>query len=345
MRVYNFKIWMPLRLACALRSTDFFAFTRFPAIYCLLLGIILLVSSCNTATLSLDPENIPEESECATRTHVMTTRGHTVLSDAELAADSLLARTFSDDALQTANLCGVAPLLRELLATSPGSVQRLLVRQRISERLDDVSLEISSTAAVLDCEEERADQIADYLLDAAQSRVKQLTFLTILLGALGTVATGIMAILKVRKKIYRSLGIAVGVMTAGLSYTGMRTSAAADVPFLHERNALGDIWHGEAESQIFPATVWHFLSRPGIRGKGQTPRREHLLNRWLSAGELGAKEEEEKQRLVDLLFGEGGIYKADELRIRANLHDQLESSVNLMKNDLQKLVWEISEVE
>lgn len=306
---------------------------------------LLLLASCNTAPRSLDPKDVPDESECAPLTPIVAPKGYAVLPEAALAADSLLAGTFSADALRTANVCGMIPQLRTLLATPAGTLARVQARQQVALRLTDVALEISSTAGELDCEEERADQIADFLLDEAGSRVKKLTILAIVLGALGSVATGLMSLFEVRKTIYRPVGIAIGLIGAALGYTSLRTSAAADIPFSHRRNALGDVWRGPAESRVFPAAVWNFLSKPGIRGARQPPLRRRLLGRWLTAGELGAKDADEKKQLEDLLFGEGGTYKADALRIRANLFDQLESTVNLMKGDVQQLAREVAEVE
>ncbi|SMC00313.1 hypothetical protein SAMN00120144_1927 [Hymenobacter roseosalivarius DSM 11622] len=323
----------------------FFFLHRRSQLYGLVVGSVVLVSGCNTATRSLAPENVPDESECAPLTPVMAPRGYVVLPEAEVVADSLLTRTFSADAVRTANVCGLVPHLRDLLATPTGSLPRVVARQRVGDQLTDVVLEISSTAGELDCEEERADQIADYLLDEAGSRVKRLTIMAILLGALGTVATGLMSLFNVRKTIYRPVGIAIGLVGAALGYSSLRTSAAADIPFTHHRNALSDIWHGPAESRVFPAAVWNFLSRPGIRGAGQPPLRQRLLKRWLTAGELGAKNEDEKKQLENLLFGAGGTYRADALRIRANLFDQLESNVNLMKSDVQQLAREVAEIE
>lgn len=311
----------------------------------MLLSGLLLLSACNQAPRSLAARDVPDESECAPRTPVVAPRGYRVLTAPALAADSLLARTLSPEALRTANLCGMVPQLHALAAAPAGSLARLTARQRVTERLADVALEISSTAGELDCEEERADQIADFLLDEAGSRVKNLTIIAILLGALGSAATGLMSLFEVRKTIYRPVGIAIGLAGAALGYSSLRTSAAADIPYSHRRNALGDVWRGPAESHVFPAAVWNYLSQPSGRGTRGLPLRQHLRNRWLRAGELGTKDTAEKQQLVRLLFGAGGTYKADALRIRANLFDQLESSVNLMQADVQQLAREVAEVE
>ncbi|MCC5917712.1 MAG: hypothetical protein JJU02_10360 [Cryomorphaceae bacterium] len=45
-----------------------------------------------------------------------------------------------------------------------------------------------------------------------------------------------------------------------------------------------------------------------------------------------------------LFFGEGGKYTADQLTNRANMHDQIEAQINLMKQDLKLLALELEKV-
>jgi hypothetical protein len=45
--------------------------------------------------------------------------------------------------------------------------------------------------------------------------------------------------------------------------------------------------------------------------------------------------------LYSLFFGEGGEYTAEHLMNRANMHDQIEAHINLMKQDLKLLASEL----
>ncbi|MBW3127162.1 hypothetical protein [Hymenobacter profundi] len=263
------------------------------------------------------------------------------LPPAQVLADTLLRGHFTPAALEAANRYGLLPALHRLAAAPVGSLTRLGERQRVSEQLAALALAVSSTAAELDCEEERADQIADYLLDRAGSRVRTFTLLSILLGALGTVVTGVMSLLEVRKTLYRPIGIAFGLAGATLGLLTLRTSETT-VDFRHRRNALAAIGRGPAAAPVFPAAVWVHLTQASSHRPEVLSPRQTLLQRWQTTGELGAKDAADKERLLHLLFGPGGTYKASELRIRANFYDQLESSVALMKPDVFLLSQQVA---
>ena len=281
------------------------------------------------------------EVECAPASPATMPLPGRVLPPEQVLADTLLSGHFSPPALAAANRFGLLPALHRLAAAPAGSLARLGERQRVGEQLSALALAVSSTAAELDCEEERADQIADYLLDRAGSRVRTFTLLSILLGALGTVVTGVMSLLEVRKTLYRPIGIAFGLAGATLGLLTLRTSEAS-VDFRHRRNALAAIGRGPAATPVFPAAVWDHLNQPHPDAPAALSPRQTLLQRWQTTGELGAKDEADKQHLLHLLFGPGGTYKASELRIRANFYDQLESSVALMKADVFLLSQQVA---
>jgi len=285
---------------------------------------------------------VPSESECAPTAPLREAGDFVVVPAEELAGDELLTKSFSSHALATANVCGLVPLLRSFCREPQDSLRRVELRQKVAERLAVISLEVAGTAAVLDCEEERADQIADYLLDVANTRIKNLTLVSVLLGALGTVVTGALALWNVDRRIYRSLGILFGLAVAAIGLNALR-SGQADVHYTHRRNPLAELYRQPAHPEAFPAAVWSYLNRPGNRDGESESLRERLLDRWQRSGELGAKSQAERERLMNLLFGPGGAYRAGELHMRANFFDQLESYVNLMKHDVQHLAREFAE--
>lgn len=268
-----------------------------------------------------------------------------VLTSTQLAADILLRRHFTAPTLAAANRYGLGPDLHQLVAAPPGSLARLNAQQRVGEQLAALALLVGSTTAELDCEEERADQVADYLLDQAARRIRRYTLLAIVLGALGTVVTGGLALLEVRKSIYRPVGIVFGLAGAAL---GLLSLYAPDtrIPYAHRRNALADIGLVDVgpvatQPRTLAAPVWAYLTAPA-GAAGALSRREALLHRWQTTGELGAKSSADRQRLLHLLFGRGGTYAASELQMRANFYDQLESSVALMKQELAQLAAQVA---
>jgi hypothetical protein len=287
---------------------------------------------------------VPNESECAPTVPLGEAGNFEVVPEEELTGDAELRKHFSEHALRTANACGLAPLLRRYWQPPQDTLQRLKLRQNVMERLAIISLEITGVSAELDCEEERADQVADYLLDLANTRITKLTLISILLGAIGAVITGVLALCKVDERISTSSGILFGlaVTTVGLITL---TADQAVVPFTHERNLLAELAHQPARPKLFPVAVWTYLNRSNNQQSKPESLRDRLLKRWQESGELGAKSEVERQRLMNLLFGSGGPYQASELHIRANMFDQLESYVDLMNLDVQRLAREFADSE
>jgi hypothetical protein len=285
---------------------------------------------------------IPDECECSPAAPPMDAADYEIVPHDELATDVQLRSHFSPGALRTANACGLVPLLRRYCRESDPS-RRVALRQEVSNRLAVVWLEVSSTAGELDCEEERADQIADYLLGVASARKTNLTLWSIIIGALGTVVTSVIALCGASQKVYRTLGILFGLAVALVSIAALRSDQVV-VQFTHQRNALAELRDQPAQRKVLPASVWNYLTWPDSRCGEQRSLRDRLLDRWERSGGLGAKAPGERQRLMALLFSPGGMYRASELAIRGTLFDQLESYVNLMKHDVLQLVREFTEM-
>ncbi|GAB2562069.1 hypothetical protein [Spirosoma aerophilum] len=246
-----------------------------------------------------------------------------------------------------AHLMGMIPLLNELvmqekrLASSghPDPSAFRFVRQQITEWIGLTNLQISSTASEMDCEEERADQVATYLVQQANGREQKLTVASLTVGALTSIISIALFARKSNSDALNALGIGGGAAGAGLGLGILLVKQK--VPFQHPRNPLGDLWTGPDTSSIFPPLVWAFLNQPTQPGHPSSSVRRQLLERWNDLGQLGTTPGKEQTRLRALFFGTGGTYTADELQIRANMLDQLESEINLIKQDLATLQLDV----
>ena len=69
--------------------------------------------------------------------------------------------------------------------------------------------------------------------------------------------------------------------------------------------------------------------------------RDVLVETWSEQGRLGDPGSQEEQRRKALLFGDGGLYDSDDLHVREALLQQLESSIQLMHQDLETLWREV----
>jgi len=69
-----------------------------------------------------------------------------------------------------------------------------------------------------------------------------------------------------------------------------------------------------------------------------------LTSGWV-LGKLPTPKEKKREEVYTLFFGEGGEYTAGPLTNRANMHDQIEAQINLMKQDLKLLSFELEKLD
>ncbi len=264
----------------------------------------------------------------------------------ELNLDTALTSRFSFSALNAAQAIGVLQPLRQYLQaweeyrsapTVEKSAEVLALTQRINQLITVAYLEIAAAAGEMDCEEERADQIAAYLKGKEEEVEMKLTVGAIVVGALGAVVTGILLTNDEPGNASEALGIGTGLVEATLG--ALILAGNRKVAFYHHRNALSDIWTGPKTSTIFPPSVWYYLTyeKPD---SGERSLRQQLVDQWLAFSRLAEVKEKDKEKVYGLFFGEGGHYTAEQLAERANMYDQVEAQINLMKQDLKQLALE-----
>jgi hypothetical protein len=255
--------------------------------------------------------------------------------------DSALTARFPRRSLLVANAAGALPQLKELVRlegvarlepTTPHALAVLAERQRIQARLQLLAVAIASVAAELDCEGERADQVAGYLTAQANSRTQRLTVLSIGVGA----ASGIGTTVSSNQATQYVFGIGGGLLTAGLGL--LTLSSHRTVPFGHPRNLLADVWREAPTSAVYPPGVWYLLTEKAFSNRGQYSVAHNTRLRWQRYGELDAPESRAGRQQQALFFGAGGQYQADDLTVRANMLNELQASVRLLNQELQGLL-------
>jgi hypothetical protein len=90
---------------------------------------------------------------------------------------------------------------------------------------------------------------------------------------------------------------------------------------------------------MFPHSVWRYFNGPSWVLPGETIR-QALLEYWKEEGRLDQADDVEKRR-DELFFGQGGIYRMKELRIRAEMLNHLKSEVLRIGQDLNNLLYEV----
>lgn len=313
------------------------------AIYLL---IIAFMSSCSSTThLTL---NYSERNTCRQQnaSHHLTRDIPKPFHEVEL--DTALVNRFSMSSLNVANSIGLLDELSDYITVEKkyqknpsveNRMTQLVLSQKISDRISIASLEVSSVASELDCEEERIAQIADYLRSLEIERESKLTVAAIGVSALGAIIPGIMLIKKGGSGSGGDIaGLVTGIIEVSLGVSILMNSRKVEIN--HPQNALRDIWDGSEASGTFPPFIWYYLNYHNPHDGEIKSVRYQIIDRWVGFKQISGAKANDRRKLLALYFGDGGKYSTDQLYNRANMYDQLESYIKLMKQDLTLLSLE-----
>ena len=262
----------------------------------------------------------------------------------DLPPDDML----SPQSEEIAKIVGVTELVQQIHKLKTKDAQSLEgaqeawvdARQHLSDRLLLSTLEISSITSEVDCEQMRSQHVLTAWTESRIDRTERHLQFAILGDAVvggifgGALALGLL-----------DTASAVAAIVGGTITTGLSLAASFDDVqgnFQHERNLLRDVWQGPEESAIFPDLVWQFLNAPGVDDEYPTrTRRERLILDWRKHRWLGEPDSAERERRVELYFGNGGTYGTEDLRIRSQMLGFLKNYVNLMHRRLNELIREV----
>jgi hypothetical protein len=268
-----------------------------------------------------------------------------------LELDTLLTSRFDFKSLNVAHAIGILDLLKEYVSekqhyrqtpTIENKLNVLELSQKLHQRINISSLEISAIASEIDCEEERADQIASYLIGKENETETKLTVGAIVIGAAGAIASGIVVWNRDAGGTPEFIGMGTGFTEAILGTLILVNKRKTE--FYHPRNALREIWHGHETSTIFPSSVWYYLNYYNAQ-TGTPSLRYQIIEKWMSFGQISEANTRQRRQLIDIYFDDGGKYTADQLVNRSNMLDQLEAYILLMKQDLKGLALELENLK
>jgi hypothetical protein len=204
-------------------------------------------------------------------------------------------------------------------------------RLELVARIEEARLTIAGTRAELDCAGERAKQAADYLAHAQESAVHALTVASIVAAATTSIVSVFLSTRPTSTWTQNGFAIGGGVVTAGLGAASL--DVRLHIRMDHPRNPLADVWFGPEESTLYPPMVWGYLTAPEFSNDQREAIRTRIVERWVQF--QGVRKEDPK--LIALLFGAGGAYDEETLRMRASMIDQVKAEVDLMNQDIAAL--------
>lgn len=310
----------------------------------LLLIIIGLLSSCSS--IHNAQQYLQDKSHCIQQADFNYTEADMPKSFHSLTIDTLLINRVSLKSLNTANAIGVLDLMdkyvREIESfKKDSSLQRQInlmdLSQRISKKIDIASLEISAVASELDCEEERADQFAYFLKEREGTIEKNLIIASTIVGAVGTLGAELLA--------NSDNGAAASVVAVGASlietaFGILMLTNKKKIDFYHPINPLTDIWNAPKVSTYYPPSIWYYLTYQAPLSKDENLLKS-LKDKWMLFGQVAGKKDKNREQVYELYFGKGGKYTSEQLKNRADMMDQVEAYITLMKQNLRSLSVEV----
>jgi hypothetical protein len=311
----------------------------------LLLTVFLSTSACSSTRHFSDVPYAESEDCLHDLTNPSDRTFSTPFSDA--VEQDQLEENYSTSSLRVAHALDVVShlitldSLDNLEEKSPESrLRRLEVHQQVTDRIQLASLEISGLAAALQCEQNRAYQVADFLRQKERRRERNRNVMSISVAALAAVIDASFIFLpSTRLDDFLSLGASAA--SVGISLSTLNHSATTT--FKHPKNLLQEISQGPDEASLIPSSVWYYLTNPYFSLHDERSIREQLVRRWSQLQEVEENGDEDmaEDSKTKLIFSEGGVYTADELRMRAVMLEHTAAEVNLMQKNLQGLVREL----
>ncbi|OQW37249.1 MAG: hypothetical protein A4E19_13870 [Nitrospira sp. SG-bin1] len=249
---------------------------------------------------------------------------------------------FSPRVLDAAYAIQALPLLRELhaLQQEGGAAQITLlsIREKLLGRILLGIEEVNGLVAEIECEADRANQVADRLQDENSSRVRYETLGAIIVAGVAAVASG-GAVVAGLTALEAGAAIGGGTVAAGLATLPL--FAETHQEYSHPRNLLREVWDGPTTSALFPSSVWRYLTRQTKAELDGTTYRTELIKAWRQEGRLGEPGSDIEEKRLALFFREGGVYELQDLRARAAMLKILASMVELMHQDLEMLIRQV----
>lgn len=250
-----------------------------------------------------------------------------------IALSPSILKRFDQKSLEIAHTLNVLSEIQLLVGSRDDSLKHHHIKSTLTYKVTRMQLEIQALKSALDCEEEKSDQLSEFLNNKVKKTERNLTAAAIITGA--TVSLGIGAILlaDIPGDTHEYIGIVGGLIEVvlGLKILSLDKKIAIE----HPNNVLRDIYFNQERPYYFPPSVWYYFNKPRKESDNKSLRKL-LLERW-DAYILNNLED-------SIYLSDGGAYSAEMLANRANMLDQLDAQMSLINQDLLHLLNQVDDI-
>jgi hypothetical protein len=278
---------------------------------------------------------------------------HDTLPKSEFLQNSLLKERYSMHSLLACNAAGLIPDLVELeklrkqyQTDSSQEVFHSLETKKMAVLLNLTITqgEIESLAELIECEQDRTDDIKYYLSEESNKMQKQLTIRAIVVAGITAVVSGLLA---ANEDLGSGevgtandyIGAAGGLASV---YLGIRAFQVNPKVKVESPNNLLPYLLLQKHQEKLPLSYEYFLKENGFFA-GESNWANYLQSSFHGYLKSKYEKEEERQMAIDMLLQNQAEYDIDLLDIRGEILSELSSSLGLFQFYMNKLSREIIE--
>ncbi len=203
----------------------------------------------------------------------------------------------------------------------------------ILKRFNLITIDINSLASEMNCYIDRFTEILAMMTEKEDDIVNSNTIFAIMSGAIAAIIDGLTIY---DNNINQKIIISGGLLVSYFSYMAFRPMVT--VEFRPKSTNLKDIWNNPDKTDNYSTAMW-FLMTKKINEDDEPPYRELLIKRWVDNNFLG-EAGEEREEMVNLFFGKGGISSITNLYNRREMITQLRTIITLYEQDARALLVE-----
>lgn len=233
---------------------------------------------------------------------------------------------FSEKSQVIANALNLKEELHNLLEgkSELDEVKYFIRYQNILNRISLAELEVSSLSAAVRCEEDKAEQLAWYLIRLESDRSSKSTVSGIIIDAASNIVGGIIILWIANGNTARQL-LGVGASLTQIILNLANKSKSYGAVLDHDLNILDELYFEKDEpGKIIPPAVWYYINEEKIL-MWEGSIRDNLIKNWEAYNFRENK---------DLYLSGGGTYTIEQIRNRASMLDLFVSHISLMQQDL-----------
>ena len=259
----------------------------------------------------------------------------------------------SAESAQVAVQIGVAPLLKRLesLPDSTMSMESLLLRQEITERVLGTSLDIDSVNAVIDAEIEQIRSIRSDLQSRRDKAQNIINIASIVTGGAFGAVTSALQFKPGTVDLGNGIGVAGGTGSVALSIVGIQKQSGGqrslgDSPRMLARFFGKQPDATEAIRSVYPEEVWSYLNSATPSQSNVETRREQLVAKWRSERRIEQDTSGKGERRIESITGNisrAGSLHINELNDRVAMLLDVRATVSLMKRGLSEILHRLRE--